>query len=51
MTDKERVIRGAQERGLEPSTIGATVQWTMASGKTCIQHFTESGEWVKTEWV
>ena len=50
MTMKERVIANATNKGLEVSETGATLQWTMANGKTCIQWFDKNGEWVKTEW-
>lgn len=51
MTDREITLRGAKNRGLEVSEIGNTLQWTMASGQTCIQYFTTEGEWIRTEWV
>lgn len=51
MTDREKVLNGAKNRGFEVTEIGCTLQWTMASGKTCIQYFAENGSWVKTEWI
>lgn len=50
MTDKERTKIGMTKKGLEVSEIGATLQWTMKNGQTCIQWFDENGDWIKTEW-
>jgi hypothetical protein len=47
-TDKERFFEKALEKGLEPSIIGNTVQWTNPSW-TVINYFNEKGEYVKTE--
>lgn len=51
MTDKERTYANATSKGMLVSRIGNTLQWTMASGQTCIQYFTTDGKWIRTEWV
>lgn len=51
MTDKEMTKNNAIKHGLEVSEIGMTLQWTMPTGKTCIQWFDENGNWIKSEWV
>jgi hypothetical protein len=51
LTEMERYRIAAENRGLEVSTIGNTLQWTMPTGQTCIQWFTPEGEWVRTQWV
>ena len=51
MTDKERIKRGATEKGMEVSEIGNTLQWTMTNGKTCVHYFDENGRWIKTQWL
>ena len=51
MTDKEIVKAGATKNGLDVSEIGATLQWTMRNGQTCIMWFDDQGRHTKTEWV
>lgn len=50
MTAKEIVKKGMTNKGFEVSEIGNTLQWTMASGQTCIMWFDANGDHVKTEW-
>ena len=50
MTEKEMNSIIATKDGMEVSEIGNTLQWTTKDGRTCIQYFTENGEWIKTEF-
>lgn len=50
MTEKEMNSILLTIKGMKVSEIGNTLQWTTEDGRTCIQYFTEDGEWIKNEF-
>lgn len=48
MTTRDRIIANVKSWGLEPTIVGATVQWTN-SRETVIVWFDDNGEITKTE--